>query len=256
MNCSSGTVYALGALQLAAVGLIVILYPPASVQVYVYVPCVANGTLTHACGDTKSVRLMLALPSIAVSAAAAAFSSNTFNLREQGVITDENPYGPESLSQTGLWNALFWFVVSGGHAIAIAAACSPVDIFAWALATYLCVSFLYIICAPQDCGPDGPVQGSVTLANANVLGYMAGVLVAVYCVPGQYTNRFVIIFVAVVIDYFLGIGHVWERSPPLETVANCRLFWVCSAGACLATLYGVWKEDMLTAPVSLGPGDD
>jgi hypothetical protein len=54
----------------------------------------------------------------------------------------------------------------------------------------------------------------------------------------------------VVLDYFLGIGHVWERSPDMETVANCRLFWACSAGLCLAALYGAWREDLLTAPLA------
>jgi hypothetical protein len=253
MNCTKGGVYALGALQLAALGLVILAYPPASVQVFAYVPCVSNGTLTHACGDTKSVRILLAMPCLAVSAAGAAFVSNTFSLHEAGLITDDSPFGPEALGQTGLWNALFWFLVSGAHAIVFASACSPVDVFAWALATYLTVSFLAKLCTPPEFSHDGPSAGAVTLANVNVLGYMAGVLVAFYNVPGQYTNRFVIIFLTVVLDYFLGIGHVWERAPSVETVANCRLFWACSAGLCLGALYGAWKDDFLTAPpVSVG----
>jgi len=255
MDCTRGGFYAMGVVQIAAVGLVIILNPPVSVQVFSYVPCVTNGTLTHACGDTRSVKLMLALPSLAVSAAAAAFTQNTFSLRESGVITEETAFGPEALGQTGLWNALFWFVVSGAHAIAIAAACSPVDLFAWALATYLCVSFLSSICSPQECGPDGPLPGSVTLANANILGYMSGVGVALYNVPGQYSNRLVLLFVMVVLDYFMGIGHVWERTPHFDTVANSRLFWVCNAGLGLAILYAVWKEDLLTPPVPSTGGD-
>lgn len=248
-----GTVYALGVIQLVAVGLAVILYPPASVQVFVYLPCVSNGTLTHSCGDTRSVKLLLSMPALAVSAAAAAFVSNTFSLHEAGLI-GENPFGPEALGQTGLWNALFWFIVAGAHAIAVAAACSPVDLFAWALATYLSVSFLARLCAGPDYDSEGPVSGAVTIANANVLGYMAGVAVAVYNVPNDYSNRFILIFITVVIDYFLGVGHVWERSPSIETVANCRLFWACSAGVGLAALYGAWREDLLTAPPPL-PAD-
>ena len=256
MDCTKGGLYTLGALQLAVVGLVIIMYPPVSVQVFAYVPCVTNGTLTHACGDTRAVRLMLALPSLAVSAAAAAFVSNTFSLQEAGLITEDSPFGPEALGQTGLWNALFWFVVSGAHAIAVAAACSPVDLFAWVLATYLCVSFLCKICTPVEVGQDGPLSGSVTIANANVLGYMSGVLVAFYNVPGHYTNRYVLIFLTVVLDYFLGIGHVWERAPSVQTVSNCRLFWACSTGLCLAALYGAWKDDLLSAPVSTDQDDN
>lgn len=256
MNCGKGAMYGLGVVQLAVAGLMVILYKPASVQVFVYVPCVSNGTLTHACGDTRSGRLGLALPVLAVSAAAAAFVSNTFSLQEAGAISEDVAFGPDALGQTGLWNALFWFVVSGAHAVAVAAACSPVDVFAWALATYLSVSFLARLCAGPEFGADGPVSTAVSIANANVLGYMAGAGVAFYNVPGEYSNRFVIIFLMIVLDYFLGIGHVWERTPSVETVANCRLFWACSAGFCLAALYGAWREDLLTAPpptVDAGP---
>jgi hypothetical protein len=246
--CSLGkrSVYALGMLQLVAVGLVVILSPPASVQVFVYLPCVSNGTLTHACGDTRSARLMLAMPSVAVSAAAAAFVSNTLSLHEAGLV-NESPFGPETLGQTGLWNALFWFIVSAAHAVVVAAACSPVDLFAWGLATYLCVSFLARLCSGPECDADGPVSGAVSLANANVLGYMAGAAVAFYNVPNDYSNRFILIFGMVVLDYFLGVGHVWERAPSVETVANCRLFWACSAGVGLAAMYQAWREDLLTA---------
>lgn len=254
MTWGKNTMYALGVIQLAVMGVIIMVYPPASVQVYVYLPCVANGTLTHACGDTRSVKLMLLLPCLAVSAAAAAFVSNTFSLRESGLISEDTAFGPEALGQTGLWNALFWFIVAGAHAIAVAAACSPVGVFAWALATYLCVSFLARLCESHDYNADGPISSSVSIANANVLGYAAGVIVAYYNVPGEYSNRFLIIFLMTVLDYFLGIGHVWERAPSVETVANSRLFWACSAGLCLAALYGAWREDLLTPPPPM-PGD-
>jgi hypothetical protein len=251
MQCGKNLAYVLGVAQLAALGAALIFYPPASVQVFVYLPCVANGTLTHACGDTRSTRLMLAVPSLAVSAGAAAFVSNTFALHDAGVISEDAPFGPESLGQTGLWNALFWFVVSGAHAVVVAAACSPVDLFAWLLATYLCVSFLARLCAGPELTHDGPASGAVSIANANVLGYMAGAGVALYNVPGEYSNRFILLFAMVVLDYFLGVGHVWERAPSFETVANCRLFWACSAGLGLAALYGAWREDLLTAPPPL-----
>lgn len=255
LDCGRNSVYGLGILQLAIMGAMIVMYKPASVQMFVYLPCVSNGTLTHACGDTRATRLNLVLPSLAVSAAVAAFVSNTFSLQEARLVDEEAAFGAESMGQTGLWNALFWFIVAGAHAIAIAAACSPADLFAWALATYLCVSFLASICACQDCNTsDGvPNASGISIANANVLGYMAGAGVAFYNVPSDYSNRLVIILLMIVLDYFLGIGHVWERTPFFWTVANCRLFWACSVGLCLAALYGAWREDLLTAPP---PGTD
>jgi hypothetical protein len=253
MSWGKGTVYTLGVAQLVVVGLAVILYPPASVQVFVYVPCVTNGTLTHACGETRPVRLLLTMPVLIVSAACAAFVSNTFQLQDLGLVRDDVAFGPEALGQTGLWNALFWFIVAGAHAAVVAAACSPVDLFAWALASYLCVSFLARLCSGPDVGPEGPSAGGVTIANANALGYMLGVGVALYNVPPDYSNRFILIIFTVVLDYFMGVGHMWEREPDMQTIANCRLFWTCSAGFGLAALYGAWREDLLTAPPPLPP---
>lgn len=246
MLWSQSTFYGVGVSQLAIMFGVVLFFPMASVQVYSYSPCVANGTLTHSCGATHPLRIMLPLPCLAVCAAVSAYVSNTFSLGQTELLSEESPYGPESLGQTGLWNALFWFVVTGAHGIVLAAACSPVDVFAWALATYLCVSFLARICAPaEQHGMDGPVSTAVTIANANVLGYMAGVCVAGYCVPQQYSNRFILLFLTVVLDYFLGVGHTWDRSPSMATIGNCRLFWSCSTALCLAALYGAWRDDLL-----------
>lgn len=249
MQCSRGGAYVLGMLQLCLAGLAIILFPPASTQIFVYLPCVFNGTLTHSCGDTKVMKLSLTLPTLIISASAAAFVSNTLSLQEAGLIVDENSFGVESLGQTGLWNALFWFVVSAAHAVAVAAACSPVDVFAWLLATHLCVSFLSKLCSSQESTPDGPVSSTASIANANILGYMAGAGIAFYNVPSDYSNRFLIILLMIILDYFLGVGHAWERCPSMETVANCRIFWACSAGLCSAALYIAWWDDLLKAPM-------
>lgn len=257
----SGVAYGLGISQLAIMFGVVTYFPLASVQVFVYKPCVANGTLTHACGSTESMRLMLPLPCLAVSAAAAAFVSSTHTLMEGGALGDDSAYGGEALAQTGLWNAMFWFVVAGAHSIAILAACSPSDAFAAGAASYLMVTFLARLCSPAEtsyhqAGESGASSGAggMTAANANILGYMAGVGIALYCVPPQYSNRLVLVFLLVVVDYFLGVGHAWDRGPSMYTVANCRLFWVCSASLCLSALYGAWRDDLLM-PMA-GGGDD
>ena len=239
--------YGLGVGQLAIMFCVVMYFPISGVQVFVYSPCVSNGTLMHACGSTHTTRLLLPLPCMTVSAAASAFVSSTFSLAESGVMGNDSPYGAEALGQTGLWNVLFWFIVAGAHAIVVTAACSPVDAFAACSAAYLMVHFLAKLCSARGSDSSGSDQsaGSVTIANANILGYMLGVCVALYCVPPQYSNRYVLLFLLVTLDYFLGVGHVWDKSPTMGTVANCRLFWVCSAVLCLAALYGAWNDDLL-----------
>jgi len=263
--------YGLGISQLAIMFGVVWYFPVASVQVFVYHPCVANGTLTHACGSTESLRLMLPLPCLAVSAAAAAFVSSTHTLMDAGLLADEMTYAVEHVGGAGLWDAMFWFVAAGAHLIAVLATCSPVDGFAAGAAAYLMVHFLSQLCSPADercsggyqsaeqgagagaggggggagAGGGGGGGGAMTAANANILGYMAGVGIALYSVPQQYSNRMVIVFLLVVMDYFLGVGHAWDRGPSMYTVANCRLFWVCSASLCLAAMYGAWRDDLL-----------
>jgi hypothetical protein len=267
--CTSqgGVAYGLGISQLAIMFGVVTYFPLASVQVCVYRPCVSNGTLTHACGSTDSVRLMLPLPCLAVSAAAAVFVSSTHTLAGGGVLSDETTYAAEAVAQAGLWDAMFWFVAAGAHAIAVLAACSPADAFAVGAAAYLMVHFLSQLCRPADercaggyqsadagANMGGAGAGAMTAANANILGYMAGVGIAVYSVPAQYSNRLVILLLLVVMDYFLGVGHAWDRGPSMFTVANCRLFWVCSASLCLAALYGAWRDDLLMPVASAGAG--
>ena len=262
---SEGVAYGLGISQMAIMWGVLAYFPLASVQVYVYHPCVANGTLTHACGSTESVRLMLPLPCLLVSTAAAAFVSSTRTLSDAGLMSDETTYAVEHVGQAGLWDAMFWFVAAAAHLIAVLAACSPVDGFAAGSAAYLMVHFLSQLCAPADAGYQSAEQGAgagggagagaMTAANANILGYMAGVGIALYSVPQQYSNRMVIVFLLVIVDYFLGVGHAWDRGPSMHTVANCRLFWVCSASLCLAAMYGAWRDDLLM-PVARGAEED
>jgi hypothetical protein len=265
-SAMSGLMYGLGISQLAVMIGVVLYFPPVAVQTFVYNPCVSNGTLTHACGSTQSTRVMLPLPCMVVSAAAAVFVMNTRTLVESGVMTHESSYGAEIVGHMGLWDVLFWFVVAGVHAIVVLATCSPVDAFAAGGAVYLMVHFLMRLCSPpgdpnadhggyqQAPGGMPSVSSGITVANANILGYMAGVGVALYCVPAQYSNRFFLVLFLVVVDYFLGVGHMWDRSPNMEVIANCRLFWVCSASLCLAALYGAWRDDLLM-PVAQGIED-
>ena len=174
--------YGLGISQLAVMIGVVLYFPPVAVQTFVYNPCVSNGTLTHACGSTQSTRVMLPLPCMVVSAAAAVFVMNTRTLVESGVMTHESSYGAEIVGHMGLWDVLFWFVVAGVHAIVVLATCSPVDAFAAGGAVYLMVHFLMRLCSPpgdpnadhggyqQAPGGMPSVSSVITVANANILG--------------------------------------------------------------------------------------
>ena len=250
-----GVGYSYGLTQLAVMFGAVLYFPPASVQLFVRSPCVVNGTLGHGCGATHGHRVWLLTPCLLTAGLTAGFASSTYTLAEAGVISEDGRYGGEALSQAGMWGALFWAVSLLVHLIVVAAACTPCDAFAAMGAAALMVHFLYRICQAPDAGMGGhaPLDGglgpgvfwSPMTANANILGYTAGLATAFYCVPEFYGNRYTPLLLLALLDYLLGIGHVWDREPTMSTVANCRLFWACSASLCVAALYGAWTDDLL-----------
>ena len=43
----------------------------------------------------------------------------------------------------------------------------------------------------------------------------------------------------VVLDYFMGVGHTYDRQATIDTVSNCRLFYICAGTVGTALLYAV-----------------
>ena len=56
------------------------------------------------------------------------------------------------------------------------------------------------------------------------------------------TNRLGVLFCMLMLDYFLGVGHTWDRNATLGTITNCRLFYVCAASLCMIGLYSMFWE--------------
>jgi hypothetical protein len=52
-------------------------------------------------------------------------------------------------------------------------------------------------------------------------------------------NGMSVVMLMVVLDYFLGIGHTYDRQATIETVSNSRLFYVCAGSVGLALLYAM-----------------
>lgn len=231
--------YGLGLLQLVVMCAMILFYPAVSVQTFVHFPAVANGTAARdAPGATTVYQVMLGLPCLAMSAAVSAFVSVTFSLTDTGEL-DAGGYSAEALGGTGLWDALFWFAVACVHFVAVLAMATPGDAFAVGACTYLMIHFLQRVCAPVD------AEAGLSHNSVNVVGYLTGLLLALFCVPQGYGNRYTIAFVLGAVDYFLGIGHTWDRAPTMATVASCRLFWACSASLAVAALYGAWHDEVL-----------
>jgi hypothetical protein len=75
--------------------------------------------------------------------------------------------------------------------------------------------------------------------NLNLLGYSLGVLQLATQVTDTRGNGATAVMLVVVVDYFLGVGHTYDRQTTIDTVSNCLLFYICAGTLGLALLYAL-----------------
>jgi hypothetical protein len=230
MEVSRGTAYGLGLSQCLATLGVVLFSPPGQVYVFTAHAEARNGTISLACpGCVYGASVRTGLPVLAASGLAAVFSTVTYRMRED--LTSVVDFQPDTLEQLGLWESLFWTYTLAMHAIVAAVIASPVDAFGCLSASCFMGYFLYRACVPK-----GPAV-NLTQENLNIMGYCAGALLLGYQIPAATTNGVTVLMCMVLLDYFLGIGHTWDREATLDTVTNCRLFYICCGTLGTACLY-------------------
>jgi len=239
LQISQSSAFALCLSQAAVTLAVILYYPPVHVQLFTCHPKIINGTLALPESELLVSNFGLGLPFLALSCLVVLFSTTTAGLLQRGSLQQDSQYSFEVLHETGLWDTLFWLFCVGAHAVVILVVMSPADAHAAALSILLIAYFLGRICAPRFS------QMSMTQENLNLLGYFAGLLVAGYNIPDSHSGRTAALLIMCILDYMLGVGHTWDMTPPMDTVTNCRLFWVCSASLCLAALYGAWHDHLL-----------
>lgn len=250
--------FTIGVCQMAVMGGMVLFFPSVKVETFVFFPHVSNGTLdTKTTGEcnTHVTRIMLGLPCLAMAVAVAAFTSSTYNLIECEMMPT-GEYCKENIENMTVWDALFWFSVTAFHTVCVFAATTPVDLFAGASSAYLMSQFLQRLCAPMIHNSSDAMMGGggggahnmqISHTSANVIGFLVGFMLMLYCIPGgpAYMNRSSIVMIVAVLDYLMWIGHTMDRSPKMETITSCRLVWVCLASLSLAAVYGAWHDSIL-----------
>jgi hypothetical protein len=240
LQISRASAFALCMSQVAVTLAVILYYPPVHVQFFTCRPVISNGTITLPETHLSVSNIGLSAPFLALSCLAVLFSTTTAGLVERGLLQQDNQYTFELLHESGLWDAIFWAFCSGAHAIVITVVMSPADVYAVSIASLLIIYFLGRLCAPRF-----SQQLSMTQENVNLLGLFAGLLVAGYNIPDSHSGRSAALMVMCLLDYMLGVGHTWDVTPTMDTVSNCRLFWVCSVSLCLAALYGAWHDHLL-----------
>lgn len=231
--------YGLGLSQVFVMSGVLLLYPETQARVYAYSPCVVNKTLQPGCGSLRAAGVGLGLPCMVVSVATAAFVMTTFRLLEEGQLRTDCPFSAETMADLTLWDALFWLLVAGVHGVWLLLALDPGEALAVCAVGFLLVHFLHALCQPPA---DGRGEGQPLRTSVHFLGCAAGLALAFGCVPEGSTEQVMILLLLAGKDYILGIGHVADRMPRMETVANCRLCYALVASLGTAGAYAGWHK--------------
>lgn len=230
MEASRGTAYGLGLSQ-CAITLGIVLFSPA-VEVDVFIPRASLGgnhtaiTLAH-----EAVRVHMGMPVCAASFLAAVFATVAYKADEQSLAAQD--FQPDVIEQMGMWDALFWAYCLMAHGIAVLLVCDPVDAFGAVSATAFMGYFLSRACYPKG------QHVNLTQENLNILGYGLGVMQMAFQLTSTRGNGMSAVMLMVVLDYFMGIGHTYDRQATVGTVSNCRLFYICAGTVGTALLYAM-----------------
>jgi hypothetical protein len=232
---SRGTAYGVGFSQFAVTIAAVAFFPPVDVDIYLVkgrINITSGGFSIDQRDDVDASKVFMAFPTLLCSLFGVGFSFVTYQGFESGLAGQD--YNPDALDTVAMWNVGFWFYCLFAHGIVVFTVADPVDLFGAGLSTCFMVYFLYRVCAPK---PGGSVN--LTRENMNILGYGAGVALMAYQVTSIRPYGAYVVMLTLILDYFLGLGHTYDREATLETVANCRLFYVCAASLSIAFLYAM-----------------
>jgi hypothetical protein len=243
MELSRGTAYGVGLSQLAVTMGIVLFFQSVDIDVFLiqaHVNATTGALVLVSSTDIKGMRASLGLAVIMGSALGAIFSTMTYRLFESGLSGQD--FQPDVMDQASMWDMIFWMYVLVAHGLVVAIIADPVDVYGGISCTFMMVYFLCRICAPKG------QALNITQENLNMMGYCVGVLMMVYQVTDTRNYGASVVMLVVVVDYFLGVGHTYDRQATLDTVANCRLFYVCMGTLSTVCLYALSGSSVKVAP--------
>lgn len=228
LEASRGTAYGLCFSQIF-ITLGVVIYSPL-VEVHVYKTDVVYLNQTLNCAGLQQVLLGMPLPFLICSALILLFCTSTMGMRESGV--EDYAYSEHVMEEASVWNSTFKLYVYLSHMVLSGVVSTPADAYQVFFSGLLMGYFLIKACAPRS------DSQSFVSEHANLLGYGLGAGLTFYAC--SHPPRLYALFAFIIIDYFLGVGHLAENPAMMSTVVNCRLFYVCSSSLALSAIYAVW----------------
>lgn len=222
IDVSRGTAYGLCVSQVLFT-IACILYSPRR-EIVVYTLKTPNNT-TNLHADELHVHVQWTFACL--SFLAFFFSMQTMHYTDAEVaITD---YNYDFIENNAMWDNMFWFYCLGSHFLLFGIVMNTSDVYCLALCTIIATYTLSRLCLPRN------NQAHMTRDNLLLLVYVMHCYLVF--INGQKVDILVWI---VALDYCLGIGHTWDKQATVDTIINCRLFYIC-AQSLLLCIYYVWQ---------------
>lgn len=224
VDVTRGTAYGLCFSQIL-ITLGVVTYSPL-VEVQLFTANVLLNRTLH-CEGLNSTVVAMPLPFLLCSALVVSFCTITMSLSERGLADYE--YTEQGMEELGMWDLNFAAYVYLSHLLVAAVVSTPGDAYQIFMSGLFMGFFLLRSCAPRGERPRFVVE------NANLLGYFLGAWLAFHACAEP--SRVYALCSFIFMDYFLGVGHLWENPVFINTVINCRLSYVCATSLALSFTY-------------------
>lgn len=155
------------------------------------------------------------------------FSVQTMNYNENDLSNLD--YTAEFVDQNTLWNTMFWIYSIGAHFLLFGIVLNVCDVYLLAFCTLAAHYALF-----KGCMPRGDTV-NVTRDNINLFLYAGSI--ALIFINSQKPD--LLLWIGM-LDYCLALGHTWDKLATVDTIVNCRLFYICSQSLLLCVYYG-WE---------------
>jgi hypothetical protein len=183
------------------------------------------------------------------------FALSTFQMIQQGIPNVGNISHEEFVCGNAefvhdptvlLWNNVFLALVIITHEVVLAVICTPNSMhFLIMMALVFYVSFSVILQPKLQAPSDLPgAAASVSYAYmVAVTFYVVGMFYVCGNIsfdPLQYKVQFVTALIFV--DAFLILGHIWDPTPLMSTIINCRFMYTVCIIVMNVVIYFMWER--------------
>lgn len=207
-------------------------FPPVQVDLFIAHVHINDTTTPNGrelISDVQTLGAHMGLPVLSASVLAAIFTTVTCKSLEQDMTGLD--FQQDVLDNLGMWDMLFWAHSMLAHGVVVMIVADPVDLYGCVSSTSFMVYFLYRACSPKG------HHVNLTQENLNIVGYCLGILQLAYQITDTKGNGASVVMLVLVMDYFLGVGHTYDRQATMNTIMNCRLFYICAGSIGIACFY-------------------